>query len=469
MLPQHLLESPTSCLGVWVMSAFSAIERRAVLSLASIFSLRMMGLFMILPVFAIYGTQLEGASPFLIGVAIGAYGLAQLLLQIPFGVLADRFDRRLLILLGLVLFVLGGVLAAASTSIWGVIAGRFLQGMGAISAVVMALMSDLVRDENRSKGMAILGMSIGVAFALSFVVGPWLAASLGLSGLFIATAVLGGAAILLTLIWLPRGRQVNHLPADYQQQLRNMLALPELRRLNVGIFSLHLVMMACFVALPSMLVSAGLPATQHGWLYLPVMLLSFVVLVPAVVVAEKKQQIRRVYLSAITLLLISMPILALVQQSLWPLLLAVALFFFAFNLLEAMLPSLVSKMCPPASKGTAMGIYSTSQFAGAFVGGALGGLLLQKGGSAMLFWGLAVVMLCWLWRASSMASPRYWQSVVLQPEQDLNREQLEQLRQLPGVEELVMMNDDQLLYLKVDQVLWQPDALINLPVRIKTS
>ncbi len=451
------------------MSAFSAVERRAVLSLASIFSLRMMGLFMILPVFAIYGVELQGASPFLIGLAVGSYGLAQLMLQIPFGLWADRYDRRVLILLGLLLFVLGGLLAAASDTIWGVIAGRFLQGAGAISAVVMALMSDLVRDENRSKGMAILGMSIGLAFALSFVVGPWLAASLGLAGLFIATSVLGGIAILLALLWLPRGQQVRQLPADYGDQLRSMLALPELRRLNLGIFSLHLIMMACFVALPGLLVGSGLPAVQHGWLYLPVMLLSFVVLVPAVVIAEKKQKIRLVYLSAIALLLMSMPVLALGQGVLWTLMLAVGLFFFAFNLLEALLPSLVSKMCPPESKGTAMGIYSTSQFAGAFMGGALGGLLLQHSNASILFWVLAVVVMFWLWRAFYMVSPRYWQSVVLQPEQALSGQQIEQIRLLPGVEELVLLADDQLLYLKVDAAVWQASLLDDMPVLIKSS
>lgn len=450
------------------MSSYTPAERDAVFSLAGIFSLRMVGLFMILPVFSVYGSELEGATPLLIGVAVGAYGLAQLLLQIPFGLLADRHDRRRLIVIGLLLFMIGGLVAAASTSIWGVILGRFLQGAGAISAVVMALLSDLVREQNRTKAMATVGMSIGLSFALAFVLGPLLADALGLSGLFAATAVMGALALLVCLWRVPRVTHAQRqLPPHYGSHLLQMLRHPELMRLNVGIFSLHLVMTACFVALPPLLVAAGLPASNHGWLYLPVMALAFVALVPAVIVAEKHRRMREVYLVAILLLALAMLALALEHGGLTALVLAVALFFFAFNLLEALLPSLVSKISPAGGKGTAMGIYSTSQFLGAFLGGILGGALQGLDSVTILFLVLAGIVGAWAVRAWGMAQPAYLHSVALRPEGGvLAAEALAGMRALPGVEELVILPDDEIIYLKVDRARWQETDLAQWPVKI---
>ncbi len=450
------------------MSSYTPAERDAVFSLAGIFSLRMVGLFMILPVFSVYGAGLKGATPLLVGLAVGAYGLAQLLLQIPFGLLADRHDRRQLIIIGLLLFVAGGLVAAASSSIWGVIAGRFLQGAGAISAVVMALLSDLVREENRTKAMATVGMSIGISFALAFVLGPLLADAFGLSGLFATTAVMGLLALLVCYWRVPRVAQPQRqLPPHYGSHLLQMLRHPELMRLNIGIFSLHLVMTSCFVALPPLLVAAGLPASRHGWLYLPVMLLAFVALVPAVIVAEKQRRMREVYLFAIVLLMLAMLVLAAAHAGLPALIAAVALFFFAFNLLEALLPSLVSKISPAGGKGTAMGVYSTSQFLGAFLGGILGGALQGLHSVTELFLVLAGIVLIWAGRAWSMAQPAYFHSVALRPEAGaLAASVLEDLRALPGVEELVILPDDEIIYLKVDKARWQEAELQQWPVKI---
>ena len=464
------------------MSAMTSGERHAVFSLATIFSLRMVGLFMILPVFSVYGASLQGATPLLIGLAVGSYGLAQLLLQIPFGLWADRFDRKKLILIGLVLFVIGGAIAATASSIWWVILGRFLQGAGAISAVVMALLSDLVRDEHRTRAMAVVGMSIGISFAIAFVLGPWVADIFGLSGLFWVTSIMGVLAMMLCLWRVPRARVAQRqLPPHYLTHLREMLAVPELRRLNLGIFALHLVMTACFVSLPPLLVSAGLPVSQHGWLYLPVMLVAFVALVPAVIVAEKQRRMREVYLSAVALLVLAMLALAIAHEGLWPLIASVALFFFAFNLLEALLPSLVSKISPAGGRGTAMGIYSTAQFLGAFIGGVTGGALHNWQSGTGLFLVLAVVALVWFWRAYAMAQPAYLHSVILQPEgvsrgpvgseqtlttQALDEQALMSIRALAGVEELVVLPDDALIYLKVDKQQWLPESLSPWPVRI---
>lgn len=450
------------------MSSYTPAERDAVFSLAGIFSLRMVGLFMILPVFSVYGARLEGATPLLVGLAVGAYGLAQLMLQIPFGLLADRHDRRRLIVIGLLLFILGGLVAAASSTIWGVILGRFLQGAGAISAVVMALLSDLVREQNRTKAMATVGMSIGISFALAFVIGPLLADALGLSGLFGATAVMGALALVVCLWRVPRvAHAQRQLPPHYGNHLLQMLRHPELMRLNVGIFSLHLVMTACFVALPPLLVAAGLPASRHGWLYLPVMLLAFVALVPAVIVAEKHRRMREVYLVAIVLLAAAMLALAFAHGGMTGLVLAVALFFFAFNLLEALLPSLVSKISPAGGKGTAMGIYSTSQFLGAFLGGILGGALQGLHSITALFLALAGIVVVWVLQAWGMAQPAYLQSIALRPEGGaLTSSTLDDMRALPGVEELVILPDDEIIYLRVDKARWQEADLQQWPVKI---
>lgn len=445
------------------MSRYTLLEQRAVAALAGIFSLRMLGLFMILPVFALYGPQLQGATPVLVGVAVGAYGLAQLLLQIPFGLLADRHDRRKLILFGLLLFMAGGLVAAASTTIWGVIAGRFLQGAGAISAVVMALAADLVREENRTKVMATLGMSIGASFALAFVLGPLLATAIGLSGLFAITAVLGAAAFWVCLRLVPRAQtSERHLPENYRQQLRRLLANGELLRLNLGIFTLHLVLTACFLALPPLLVAAGLPASRHAWLYLPVMLLAFVGLVPAIIIAERRQRMREVYLTAIALLALAMLLLIQAPTSLAGLSACVALFFLAFNLLEALLPSLVSKLAPSGSKATAMSIYSTGQFLGAFLGGAAGGWLLHQG-VTRLFEVLAGMTLLWLAAAWSMRQPQPLQSLTLHLARALAPEELAGLGRLRGVDSVVHLPDEALVCLRVRPGEWQDDELAALP------
>lgn len=441
-------------------------ERNAVLTLAGVFSLRMVGLFMIVPVLSIYGVSLQDASPAMIGMALGAYGLAQLLLQIPFGLWADRFNRRRLIMVGLLLFVLGGLIAALSDSIWGVIIGRFLQGSGAISAVVMALLADVVREENRTRAMATVGMSIGLSFSIAFVLGPLIVDASGLSGLFLVSAIMGSVAIALCWWRVPDAQVADsYLPPRYRDMLRRALANKELGRINLGIFVLHFVLMACFVVLPPLLVKQGLPASEHGWLYLPVMFVAFVALIPAVLLAETRHKMREIYLFAIAALATAVLILSVLPDGLKPLLFAVALFFFAFNLLEALLPSLVSKLAPAGGKGTAMGLYSTFQFAGAFLGGVVGGLLSAD--LLQLFFVLLAAVMIWLAYAWFMPQPRYLQSVMLKPAHDhFADDLLASLPNLPGVEEVVIMADDGVVYLKVEKKVWQPELLSAWPVRI---
>ncbi|KAB7622912.1 MFS transporter [Alkalilimnicola sp. S0819] len=371
-------------------------ERRATFGLASIFGLRMFGLFLILPVFSLHGGELQGATPMLIGLALGAYGLTQALLQIPMGWASDHWGRRPVIITGLLVFALGSVLAALSESIYGVIAGRALQGGGAIAAAVMALASDLTRDSQRTKAMAVIGMSVGGAFLAALVVGPLMAASLGLAGLFWLTALLALAALLVLWLGVPEGEARPAVRTGPGPRFREMLRDRNLWRLDLGIFVLHLILTAGFVALPLLLRDRlGLPGEAHWRVYVPVLLLSVVALVPAIGFGERRGRMHQLVPGTVLALLMALLLLALAPGAAW-LWFALWLYFSAFNILEASLPSLISRFVDPSARGRALGVYSTAQFAGAFVGGLAGGLLYGLGGSSLLFLGLAALCVPWL-------------------------------------------------------------------------
>ena len=437
------------------MSGMTQGERKATSILASIFALRMLGLFMIIPVFALYGQKLEGATPALIGLAIGIYGLTQAVLQIPVGLWADRINRKLLIIIGLILFAVGGAVAALSHSIWGVIVGRAIQGAGAISAVVMALLADLTREEQRTKAMSTIGMSIGMSFAVAFILGPLVAGHFGLSGLFWATSVLAILGLsLLHLVPQPTVIIKQHHDS-YWQQFKQSLLHPELARLNAGIFILHLVMTASFVLLPHLLIEyAHLPASQHGWVYLPIVLGGFIAAVPAIIIAEKRRKIKQVFVFGISLMVLSLLVLAREYQHYWGLLFGISLFFIAFNLLEALLPSLLSKIAPVGTKATAMGIYSSSQFLGAFFGGICGGVLWAKHDITLAYICLAILSLMWVLLAVFMRSPRFLHSMMLNIP-SCNSQQasqlLSKLQAIIGVEEAVVLAQEGVIYLKIDK------------------
>ena len=378
-------------------------ERRIGASLASIFALRMLGLFLILPVFAVYAATLPGGDDrTLIGLALGAYGLTQAVLQIPFGMASDRFGRKPVIVFGLLLFALGSFVAAWAPDMHWMIAGRVLQGTGAISAAVTALAADLTREEQRTKVMAMIGSSIGLVFALSLVGAPLLYGWIGMGGLFVLTGLLalGALGLLARLPSPPRPDTQARLP------LREVLTNGALLKLNLGIGVLHVIQMAMFVVLPHALVVRGaLPAPEHWKVYLPAVLLSFVVMVPAVIVAERRDKLKPVFNAAIVLL-------ALVQIGLWlfgdgliPLALLLTLFFVAFNVLEATQPSWISRIAQPGSKGTALGVYNTLQSIGLFLGGVLGGWLGQTFGPAAVSLSCAALALLWLALASTMNPP----------------------------------------------------------------
>lgn len=392
------------------INRMSALELRASLALASVFGLRLFGMFVILPVFAIYAETLPGGGNLtLVGIAIGAYGLTQAILQIPFGWWSDRIGRKPVMYLGLMLFAAGSFVAAAAPDIYMVIAGRVLQGAGAISAAVMALASDLTREEQRTKSMAMIGSTIGLVFALSLAAAPWLNQLIGVPGIFALTGALAIGA--MGVIWrvvppapLAPGnpqRQTSTLLADFKSVLVN----PQLARLNWGIFALHAVLMALFIAVPFALRDAGVPLGQHWKIYFPVMLASFVLMLPAVLGAHAPSRLKGWFVASVALLLVVQLAMPWLMGGVWEITLFLLIFFTPFNVLEAMLPSLVSRLAPMQLKGAAIGVYSSVQFLGAFVGAAAGGFLYGRWGISGIVVPGALLLAIWLILAMGMRAP----------------------------------------------------------------
>lgn len=427
-------------------------------ALGSIFALRMLGLFMIVPVFAIYGQGYSGATPALIGLAIGIYGLSQAILQIPVSLLADRTARKPLIAIGLLIFALGGAISAMSTSIWGVILGRAIAGAGAISAVAMALLADVTREQHRNKAMAAMGMTIGLSFIAAFSLGPYLTKIFGLSGLFWLTSVAGILAIGLLVIVPTPLRLLKQNTLGFSIQLKSVLALPDINRMHLSIFALHLLMTAAFVMLPQQLEQhAHIPVAHQGWYYLPLLLIGAMMTIPAIIIAEIKQQMRLIFIAAVGLIVVSLVVL-MVEQNRVGMIIGVGLFFVSFNLLEALVPSWLAKRAPVAARATAMGINASSQFLGAFAGGVLGGLLLTYT-NAHVSWGiLAGLSLLWLLIVIRLGSPPYLSSLSIRlPEESLTESNIhindwaDCLLAVDGVEDIVILLDEHVAYLKVDK------------------
>jgi MFS family permease len=415
-----------------------------------------LGLFMIYPVFAAYARGLSGANPYLIGEALGIYGLTQGLLQIPFGLLSDKVGRKIMIVCGLILFGIGSAVAALSSSIDGVIVGRAIQGAGAVGSVILALVADLTKEENRTKAMALVGVTIGASFMIAIVAGPIIASFVGVGGIFWLMVGLALAGIAITEFIVPNPprmrvhRDAEAVPALIGAVLRDR----ELLRLDFGIFALHAMLTASFLVVPGLLRSTlGLPEHDQWMVYLPVLLASVAAMVPAIIVAEKYRRMKGVFVGAVTALAASQVMLYLGAGNLFVLLAALVFFFSAFNVMEASLPSLITKAAPAGAKGTAMGLYSSLQFIGIFVGGVIGGFAHQTWGDAGVFVMTAAIALLWLLAAATMAQPSYLTTrlVPISGGQAGNAESLAaKLRQVPGVAEAVVIAEEKLAYLKVD-------------------
>jgi MFS family permease len=431
-------------------------ERRASVGLAGIYGLRMLGLFIILPIFALYAEQLPGGeSHFLIGIALGAYGLTQAILQIPAGWLSDRYGRKPVIYAGLVLFALGSFIAASADSIYGIIFGRVIQGAGAINAAVMALTADLTREEHRTKAMAMIGMTIGVTFSISLVLSPVLYKLIGVPGMFTLIGALALLAMAVVAFVIPRPT-ITRFHSDTEassSKLGEVLRNPDLLRLDFGIFSLHAILMSVFMQVPFILRADGLEAAQHWHVYLPVMLIAFGLMVPPIIIAEKKAKMKQVFTGAIALAALAQLSLLLLHNSVWGVAFALLVFFTSFNVLEATLPSLISKIAPLDAKGTAMGVYSSVQFLGAFFGAAAGGFLMQHYGGNAVFGFAIVLLLLWLAVASGMRPPAAVRTRMyhLPDMSEVDAASLHQkLAQVQGVREVMVVGAEGMACLKVD-------------------
>ncbi|MDX8392038.1 MAG: MFS transporter [Mariprofundaceae bacterium] len=446
-------------------------ERKSAVSLAAIFGLRMLGLFLILPVFAPYAHGLQGAAehPMLVGLALGAYGLTQAVLQIPFGMLSDKIGRKPVIAVGMLLFAIGSVVAAMSDSITGVLIGRIIQGSGAVAAAIIALTADLTREEQRTKAMAMIGMTIGVSFMVSMVLGPLLGGIIGVDGIFWLTGVLALFSILFLYLVVPDPqKQVHHRDAEvtagmFAAVVRNR----DLLRLDFGAFVLHAALTAMFVVLPMVLMDPSNPILEGStqWkLYLPVMGGSFLLMIPFVIIAESRRKMKQVFVSAILMLVLGLALMAVLPKTLSFIAVTLFLFFVGFNVLEATLPSLVSKIAPASAKGTAVGVFNTCQFFGAFVGGVLGGFLYQPAlhneNEAFLL--ISILLGAWLMVALFMPQPRFVANRILHIDvegDDAEAALRARLLAVQGVVEVEIYADEQTAYCKVDSKILDAAAL----------
>ena len=445
-----------------IEQGMTPLEIRSSLSLASIYGLRMLGMFLILPIFAIYAEGLPGSpSAFQVGLALGAYGLTQALFQLPFGMLSDRYGRKNIIYIGLLLFALGSFVSGYSDDINIIILGRAIQGAGAISAAITALVADLTRDEHRTKAMAMIGATIGITFALSLMGAPVLNRLIGVPGIFMLTGFLSLSAILVVRFVVPTPLNINTSKTlkEPAPSFKSILKNKELSRLNFGIFALHAAQMAMFIVVPiALATSGGMDVNQHWKVYLPVLLSSFVFMVPIIILSEKFNRAKLVFISSIFLMLIAQLMFGILINVFWGLVASLFVYFIAFNVLEASLPSLISKIAPPSAKGTAIGVYNTCQSLGVFFGGLLGGFLADFGGSFSVFSFCAILMTLWVGFAFSMKAPPAIKtlmfmiqnkSLLKSPKQLAVVQQ--QLKKIKGVRDVLILLEEGKVMLKVNK------------------
>lgn len=433
------------------------LELRASISLASIYGLRMLGMFLILPIFSLYAHNLpEQPSQLQIGLALGAYGLTQALFQLPFGMASDRFGRKRVIYLGLLIFIIGSLVAAFASNITWIIIGRAIQGAGAVSAAVTALLADLTREEHRTKAMAMVGGTIGITFAASLVLGPALNQWIGIPGIFMLTAALTLLAIGVVK-WIVPNPLVSRFHSDAEAssgKLQEVLQNKQLLRLNYGIFALHAAQMAMFVVVPfSIQQTSQMNENAHWIIYLPILLMSFLFMVPAIIYGEKKAKLKPVFLFAIALMFLAQLCFAWLHALFAGVVISLCAYFIAFNILEATLPSIITKLAPAAAKGTAMGVYNTCQSLGVFVGGLVGGYLSHHSGFTSVFAFCALLMLLWLILAASMQTPPAVRSRMLHLK-EMHAEQAvwltRRLAAMEGIREAVVLPEEGTVMLKVD-------------------
>ncbi len=430
------------------------VELYAAWGLGAVFSLRMLGIFMVLPVLTTYGMALKEASEFLIGIAIGIYGLTQAVCQIPSGLLSDRIGYKPLIIYGLLIFAIGSMVAATTNSIWGLIVGRALQGVGTIAAAVMALLSDLTREQNCTKAMAFIGVSFGVTFSVAIVLGPLFTNAFGLHAIFWMMIGLTLAGIGITIFVVPssnnhvRNRESSIVRGSFRKVLNNSRLL----KFNFSIMCLHVLLISSFIALPIAMGKAGLAVSEHWKIYLVTMLISFFIVVPCIIYAEKYRKMKQVFMGCVLMLFFTEGLLWLTGDHLWWIITGIQLFFIAFNTMEAILPSLISKASPVGYKGTAMGAYSTSQFIGVAIGGSLGGWLYSLQGTWLVFMFGSILSAFWFLISSTIKFPYYLSNLRIQLSllSVKDTELKNRIKALPGVVDVIIIPEEQTAYIKVD-------------------
>ncbi|KEI35243.1 putative transport protein [Francisella sp. W12-1067] len=431
-----------------------------------IYSFRMIGLFIIFPIFSLYIDDLQYATPFLIGLALGIYGLTQAMLQIILSILSDRFGRKPIIVFGLILLIIGSIIAACSTNVYGIIIGRAIQGAGAIGSTLTALVADTTKEENRLKAMSMIGLSIGFSFIVAMMLSSILNSIIGLSGIFWLTAIFGVAGIfMLTKIPTPKTPSFHHEAKTVFRLIKDVIIHQELLRLNYGIFSLHAILTALFIIIPTILTNILQIPTNYQWIiYLPVLIVSFFMMFPFVMIAEVKRKMRKYFILAIALLAICLTSLVFGYSQTLVVSTILIFFFAAFTFLESCLPSLVSKIAPAGSKGTAMGIFSSCQFFGIFIGGTLGGIIFHHFEIPGVLTFCILLALSWLIISLAMAEPTYLNSKIYKLNCHVSeiKNKLEKfLLSQKGVYESIVCSDEETIYLKIDKKEFNENLFIH--------
>jgi len=444
-----------------IKESMSSTEKRATISIAAIFSTRMLGLFMIFPVFVLFAQdEFANVTGTQIGIAMGIYGLTQALLQIPYGVLSDKYGRKPLIIGGMIVFMFGSIICAMSESIEMMIVGRAIQGMGAVAAVLMATVADLVQEKFRLRAMAVVGITIGLSFTASLALGPLLSSLFGVRGIFWITGMVALIGVLLVIYAVPEIKNQSfqrEAQAD-SSQFAEVLKNAELLRLDIGVFILHAMLTAMFIAVPLMMRDdAGLDTLHHWHIYLPVMLISFILMVPFIIMAESKGKMKQIFVGAILTISLMQFAFVFFPHGYWWISLVLLVFFTAFNLLEASLPSLVVKISPADKKGTASGVYSSSQFMGAAVGGLVGGISYQYYGIEGVFYFTGTIGLIWFVVASYMENPLPLSIASVALTKNFSQEEIDSITmkilEHEGVHEVVFKVEENRVFLKIDRTL----------------